>query len=87
MEIGQRFSLQTFNGSLTPPKEYYENENYWILIKELGTIISLPGDLGFPNKNRVLFQFDCDVKSHGLECHNEKPNALWILKTDLKEIK
>jgi len=87
MKKGQRFVLHTFNGTETPYKECDERENYWKLIEEQGVIVNHADELGFPNKNRVLFQFDCDVKAHGLECHNEKPNALWILKTDLKEIK
>ena len=87
MKKGQKFILETFNGTKTPNKECDENENYWKLIQEEGTVINHADELGFPNKNRVLFQFDCDVKARRLECHNEKPNSLWILKTDLKEIK
>ncbi|NEM98082.1 hypothetical protein [Pontibacter burrus] len=87
MEKGERFILKTFNGATTPSKECEEKENYWKLIQEEGTVVNFADDLGFPYKNRVLLQFDCDVKARGLECHNEKPNSLWILKTDLKEIR
>jgi len=87
MKKGRKYILETFNGTRTPDGECDEKENYWKLIEEEGTLINFADDLRFPNKNRVLFQFDCDVKGRGLESHNEKPNALWILKTDLKEIK
>lgn len=87
MKKRQKHILKTFNGTRIPDRDCGDNENYWKLIEEEGTVINYADDLGFPNKNRVLFQFDSDVKSLGLECHNEKPNALWILKTDLEEIK
>ena len=87
MKKGRKYILKTFNGTRTPDEDCDEYENYWKLIEEEGTVIDYAEDLNFPSRSRVLFQFNIDVKSLGLECHNEKPNALWILKTDLKEIK
>ena len=34
--------------------------------------------------NRVLVQFDQDVKSFGLEWHNSAENSLWIDVNDLE---
>ncbi|WP_210465378.1 hypothetical protein [Rufibacter roseolus] len=87
MEKGKKYVLKSFNGTRIPEEDCDDNENYWKLLEEEGTVTDYAEDLNFPNGSRVLFQFDIDVNSHGLECHNEKPNSLWILKTDLKEIK
>lgn len=78
--------LRTFNGTTTPNSEVEQPENYWTLIGETGMVLNFAEELGFANKNRVLFQFEGDVGARGLACHNEKPNALWILKTDLRKI-
>lgn len=86
MNKGQKVELKTFNGRATPTAGCISHENYWKLIGITGTLINFAQELGFPNENRVLIQFDIDVVAEGLECHNEKPNALWILTSDLKEI-
>ena len=62
MKKGQRFMLHTFNGTENPDKECDESENYWKLIEEQGVIVNNADELGFPNKNRVLFQFDYDFR-------------------------
>ncbi|MEO9965474.1 MAG: hypothetical protein ABJF11_06790 [Reichenbachiella sp.] len=86
MEKGQKFELKTFNGKTTANKDCCKNENYWQLISTTGTLVNFAHELNFPNENRVLIQFDVDVKAKGLECHNEIPNALWILTSDLSAI-
>lgn len=63
-----------------------QHENYWKLIGNTGTLLSFANEINFPNDDRVLIQFDFDIKAEGLECHNEKPNSLWILKADLEII-
>ena len=83
MEKGRKYKLLTFNGTNVPEDECDKSENYWELIGVTGTIKSFADELNFHNKNRVLFQFDCNIKEKGLECHNEETNALWILATDL----
>lgn len=84
MKKGKHFILKTFNGTSTPQEECDEKENYWKLVNETGTVVNFASELGFPDEKRVLFQFDIVLEELGLECHNEMPNALWILKTDLK---
>tara|TARA_R110001592_G_scaffold9723_3_gene51442 strand:+ start:930 stop:1190 length:261 start_codon:yes stop_codon:yes gene_type:complete len=86
MKKGQRIRLVSFNGTVNPDSNIDERENFWKLLNEIGTIIYLAHEKKFPNSNRVLIKFDSDLKSLGLECHNDEPNSLWILKSDLKEI-
>lgn len=71
--------LNTFNGSLKPDDNCLPHENYWKLIGSFGHIIKESNARG-----RVLVQFEKDVLSFGLECHNEIDNSLWILESDLK---
>lgn len=85
MEKGQKYKLLTFNGSAKPDEECEPSENYWILIGQLGTLVSFSPDLNFGDDNRVLIQFDQELEKHKLECHNSVPNALWILKADLEK--
>jgi len=84
MKKGQKFELKTFNGKTTADVDCNENENYWKLIGVTGTLINFARELNFPNEDRVLIQLDVDVNAQGLECHNDKPNALWILSSDLR---
>lgn len=84
MKNRKKFILQTFNGTLSPEEYCDSNENYWILINEKGSIVNSIEKINSSNK-RVLFQFDCNVISKGLECHNSEPNSLWILMSDLKK--
>ena len=86
MKKGQKFELKTFNGTLKSIRSQNNNEDYWKLIGQQGTLLHFANELNFHNDDRVLFQFDIDLKIHGLECHNELPNSLWILKTDLAKI-
>jgi hypothetical protein len=84
IEKGRIYQLKTFNGTIKKSSWISENENYWKLIGQFGTAINFASELGFHDNDRVLFEFKIDIVNKGLECHNEKPNSLWILKTDLK---
>jgi len=81
MKIGNKVKLNTFNGTTKPDEECSHNENYWKLIGSLGKILKGPND-----KSRFLVQFEKDVISLVLECHNDINNSLWILESDLIEI-
>jgi hypothetical protein len=83
MTKGAKYRLNTFNGTLEALEKGDQSENYWKLIGEYGTVINFAEELGFHNSDRVLFQFSLDLKKLNLICHNDKPNALWIEKTDL----
>ncbi len=80
-KIGDKVRLLTFNNKSTPPKRCRPEENYWLLIGEAGSIAE--EETAF---DRVLVKFDISVVSKGLYCHNEIPNTLYILKTDLEII-
>jgi hypothetical protein len=84
IEKGKRYKLQSFNDSEEPLSEIDHHENYWKLIGQYGTVLNFAEELNFPYKDRILFQFEIDVLNEGLECHNEQPNSLWILKSDLE---
>jgi len=86
MNKGQKVELRTFNGTSKTDENCNPNENYWKLIGSIGTVINFPEELNFPYKNRLLIQFDKDVKQLNLECHNNEPNSLWILISDLRII-
>lgn len=81
MEVFSKVKLSSFNGEITPPKGCDPSENYWALIGATGTIVKPKNERG-----RVLVKFDNDVCSFGLHCHNEIPNSLLILPTDLEVI-
>ena len=81
MKIGNKIKLNTFNGTTKPDEECLPNENYWKLIGCLGKIVKGPNA-----KSRFLVQFEKDVLSLGLECHNDINNSLWILESDLEGI-
>ena len=86
MQKGQKFELTSFNGTIHPDSDCEEKENYWKLIGQTGTLIKFAEEIDFGDRNRVLIQFDNDIRQQGLECHNPEPNAIWILKTDLLKI-
>lgn len=81
MKIGNKVKLNTFNGTTKPDEKCAPNENYWKLIGSFGKIVK-----GQNAKSRFLVQFEKDVLSLGLECHNDIKNSLWILESDLEEI-
>lgn len=78
LKPGKRVALKSFNGSLIAPENVKPEENYWLLIGSKA-VVELTND-----SDRVLIKFDRDLSSLGLANHNEIPNALWILISDLK---
>lgn len=90
MKIGQKVKLKRFNGTLKPDDNCPPYENYWQLIGSIGIIVQDPNEkdqyASFSEKPRLLVQFKKDVKSLGLECHNNVENCLWIFESDLEKI-
>lgn len=84
MKLGDKVKLISFNGLKNGLQEIEEQENYWKLIGHTGTMMKYPKEKYFIG--RVLIEFDIDVKSLNLECHNEVDNALWILEKDLEKL-
>lgn len=80
LKPGKRVSLKSFNDSLTAPQAIKAEENYWLLIGSKA-VVELTND-----SDRVLIKFERDLSSLGLANHNEVPNSLWILISDLKFI-
>ncbi|EOW3983014.1 hypothetical protein, partial [Vibrio parahaemolyticus] len=78
MKIGSKVRLKTFNGTLECPDVCKLEENYWLLIGEVGTVVGERAHTG-----RLIIQFANDIQRLGLYCHNPEPNALYILRTDL----
>jgi hypothetical protein len=78
LKLGKRVVLKSFNGSLIARQDIKAEENYWLLIGSKA-VVELTND-----GDRVLLKFDRDLSSLGLTNHNEIPNALWILISDLK---
>jgi len=78
LKPGKRVVLKSFNGSLIAPQDVKPGENYWQLIG-CKAVVELANDT-----DRVLIKFEHDLPSLGLANHNEVPNALWILISDLK---
>jgi hypothetical protein len=81
MDIGTKVKLVSFNGSLESPDKCDPSDNYWILIGATGTISKIDNARG-----RLLVTFDSEVSDLGLHCHNEIPNSLLILVSDLEVI-
>ena len=78
MDVGVKVKLVTFNGALECSEVCDASENYSSLINSTGTVIKPENSRG-----RVTVEFDKDVKKLGLHCHNEIPNSLLILPSDL----
>lgn len=80
LKPGKRVVLKSFNGSLLAPQNVKPEENYWQLIgcKAVVEVVS--------NTSRVLIKYERDLSSLGLTNHNEQPNLLWVLISDLKFI-
>ena len=87
MELGNKVVLKTFNLTIKPDEDICDEENYWILIGKVGSIIQSPVEEGlyasFSKDKRLLVRFDDDLSKLGLSCHNEIENSLWILEEDL----
>lgn len=80
LKPGKRVVLKSFNGSLIAPQNVKLEENYWQLIGSKA-VVEIAN-----NTDRVLLKFERDLSSLGLINHNEVPNTLWILISDLKFI-
>lgn len=80
LKPGKRVVLKSFNGSLIAPQAVKAAENYWQLIGSKA-VVALASE-----SERVLVKFERDLSILGLANHNEMPNTLWILISDLKFI-
>jgi hypothetical protein len=78
LKPGKRVALKSFNGSLVKPHDAKAEENYWLLVGSKAVVEMTNGS------DRVLIKFERDLSGLGLISHNEIPNALWILISDLK---
>lgn len=82
LPINSQVALRSFNGTASAPSDCRQDENYWLLIGEVGTVVET-----INTKARVLVKFDRPVSEHGLCCHNPVPNSLYILETDLRKMR
>ena len=80
LKPGKRVVLKSFKGSLIAPQNVKPEENYWQLIGSKAVVEFAN------NTDQVLLKFERDLSSLGLANHNEIPNTLWILISDLKFI-
>ena len=80
LKPGKRVVLKSFNGSLAAPQDVKADENYWRLIGSKA-VVEVANET-----DRVFVKFECDFSSLGLINHNEEPNTLWMLISDLKFI-
>ncbi len=78
MKIGSKIILKSFNGEKITPKDCDPSENYWLLIGKTGKVVKT-----INSNSRLLIKFDISVLDLGLHCHNEIPNSLYILESDL----
>ena len=78
LKPGKRVILKSFNGSLIRPNNVKLEENYWQLIGSKA-VVEVNND-----SDRVLIKFERDFSSIGLLSHNEAPNSLWVMISDLK---
>lgn len=78
LKPGKRVVLKSFNGSLVAPQDVTPEENYWLLIGSKAVVSESN------NSERVLIRFERELSSLGLANHNDSPNSLWILISDLK---
>ena len=81
MIVESKVKLVTFNGETNSVEICDPTENYWILVGKTGTIVQ-PENI----RKRVLVKFDESVSELGLHCHNQIPNSLLILTSDLELI-
>ncbi|WP_432728902.1 hypothetical protein [Variovorax sp. W6] len=82
---GKRVRLISFLGKPSAPSGVKVAENYWILIGNSGmAICNGEGVWGLPGRSRYLVQFERNVESLGLHCHNEITNALWVEENDIE---
>ncbi|UXH78599.1 hypothetical protein [Roseateles amylovorans] len=79
--MNPKVRLKSFNGTLTMPNGCKPTENYWMLIGQVGAVMSSAN-----LQRRVLVQFDNPAALLGLHCHNEIPNSLLIRESDLEPV-
>ena len=74
-----RVRLKTFQGLSKSPYDVDENDNYWKLIGQFGTVI----DNELDDIEKVLVLFDVDLEDFHLANHNPIKNSLMIKIKDL----
>lgn len=82
----KQVTLSTFLNTSAAKNLILPSENYWRLIGRRGTVVAQERDYDLPRHalgRRVLVQFSECMSEQGLTCHNEIPNSLWILISDL----
>ena len=91
IQLNQKVKIISFNGTVNPPKECEEEENYWKLIGQTGKIVQDPDQnslyADFLRDKKVLILLDNNVKSFNLHCHNNIENSLWFSLDDLEILK
>ncbi|MBS7333075.1 hypothetical protein [Faecalibacter bovis] len=84
MLLNQKIIIKSFLGLQNSSEDdLNDNENYWRLIGETGTIIEESNEYF---TNRVLIMFDKNLDDLKLINHNPIKNTLWILIKDLEII-
>ena len=87
-KVGDKVILKSFHNITETPKDTNDEENYWKLIGLTGKVVK--GEKSHPAFKdmgpRVLVEFDGDISTYGLHCHNDLPNTLWIFVSDLSII-
>lgn len=82
--MNQKIIIKSFLGLQNSSEDdLNDNENYWRLIGETGTIIEESNEYF---TNRVLIMFDKNLDDLKLINHNPIKNTLWILIKDLEII-
>ncbi len=81
MQVGDRVRLISFIGKTCSPSNAHPPENYSLLCGQEAEIVALSTSRSLAG--RVLVKFAVSVSGLGRHCHNEIPNSLWILRTDL----
>lgn len=84
---GDRVVMKSFHRSHVPLGKVDPKENYWLLVGAKGVVADAGPAVhpAFANEGgRVLVQFETDLSTLGLHCHNEIPNALWLSVMDLE---
>jgi hypothetical protein len=81
LPVHSRVVLRSFNATKSAPSDCRPDENYWLLLGAVGTVVELANSTG-----RVLVEFEVSVADFGLSCHNPTPNSLYILERDLESL-
>ena len=88
MKEGDKVKLIAFNGKNDLDDSNFSEENYEILIGCTGRVVQDPKEPSinpsFTEEKRVLVKFDSNLDALGLANHNNVPNSLWILESDLE---